>query len=395
MALKIVRETQAAEMLRSSAFRAQWLSLYERCPWATAGQHPAFVASWYESYKASWKPLLVCEFSAPGELTGLLPLAIDQSKTVVAGGRQAEYKTWLALPANGARFLNDSLTLLSRGAGVRALTFRYLPPGAPTEDLRLADSLWVCEVETHKRPIVRLDNGPELAEYLQQKTNKTLRNSWNRLRRIGIVQLKHVRECHELIPVFDQLIDWYEVRQEKAHGKRPFKDDPHKKAWHLRLLKEGLLHVTLLKAGEEIVSALFGLSDGKTYSVMMPMFSEEYAAYSPIAIHHLMLVEQLQADGFLTLDLTPGPDPFKNRFAGNHEDVKALSIYFKQREWIKAKVRQRTQAFTKSMLFTFGFAPSTIGRALPRFRAVRGAFRNLISRTFPRWKRDRAKLSYD
>jgi CelD/BcsL family acetyltransferase involved in cellulose biosynthesis len=371
MPFKMAQGKEAREMLKNERFRAEWLRLYRECPWATVAQSPAFVTLWYATYR-EYRPLLVCEFSASQGMIGLLPLAMHPSgRAVLPGARQAEYQSWLALPTNGKSFLEASLKLLSRKTAIGALSFRYLPAGVPLER---ADSLstlpWTCELELHSRPIVRLTDAAEVGQYLRQKANSTIRNSWNRLKRMGNVRLEQIREAETLEAIFDQLIEWYDTRQEMAHGKKPFQMDKNKKLWHLRLLQEGLLHLTLLKVGEEIVSAIFGVSDGKTYSVMMPVFSPLYGRYSPIAIHHLSLVEQLHADGHAVLDLTPGPDAFKERFAGAYETVSVLSIYFKQRAWFKAKFRQQSQAFTKGMLSALRIAPSTVVRTLPRIHAL-------------------------
>ena len=364
-------------MLRNESFRSKWGQLYQECPWATAAQSPAFVTSWYEAYKQQHSLLLVCEFSASGALTGFLPLALNGSgRAVFPGAHQAEYKSWLALASNGKSFLEASLKLLSRETEIGALLFRYLPSGAPVDGGGApSNAPWIYEMEWERRPIVRLDSNADVAEYVRRKTNKTIKNSWNRLKQVGSVRLEQIRDSEQLAPIFDQLIEWYDARQELAHGKRPFQADENKKMWHLNLLKEGLLHLTLLKAGQETVSALFGLSDGKTYSVLMPVFAPEYARYSPMALHHLLLVERLHAEGYSVLDLTPGPDPFKERFAGEYESVGVLSIYFKQREWIKAKVRHRSQVFTRGMLSALGITPSSVARTLPRIQA------------FLRWKR--------
>lgn len=398
MSLKIAHHAEAAEMLRTGSFRALWLRLYRECPWATAAQSPAFVTSWYETYRQEYRPLLVCEFSATNALEGFLPVAVGRSgRAVLPGAHQAEYKSWLALPSNGGAFLESGLKLLSEETDIGGLSFRYLPAGTPVGGMATSDeSPWIREVERHSRPIVRLGDAAAVAEYVRRKKTKTIKNSWNRLGRNGSLQLEHIRECEELVPIFDQLIEWYEMRQEMAHGKRPFRTDPYKKTWHLRLLKEGLLHVTLLRAGREIVSALFGLSDGKTFSVLMPVFAPWHAACSPMAIHHLMMVEYLHAEGFSILDLTPGPDPFKERFAAEYEDVNVLAVYFKQREWIKAKVRERTHAITKEVLSAVGIEPRTITRTLPRLRTFRGTLLASFFKAFRRLKRpSRAKLSYD
>jgi hypothetical protein len=155
-----------------------------------------------------------------------------------------------------------------------------------------------------------------------------------------------------------------------AHGKRPFQADKNKKAWHLSLLKDGLLHITLLKTSQEVVSAIFGLSDGKTYSLMMSMFAPNYARLSPVALHHLLLVERLHAEGYSILDLTPGPDSFKERFAGAYEDVRALSVYFKRREWIKAKVLQQSEVIARGLLSAVGMTPGSLARTLSRGQAL-------------------------
>jgi CelD/BcsL family acetyltransferase involved in cellulose biosynthesis len=391
MALKIVRGKEAAETLRNEGFRSKWGQLYQECPWATAAQSPAFVTSWYEAYKQQYSLVLVCEFSASGAMTGFLPLALNGSgRAELPGAHQADYKSWLALASNGKSFLEASLKLLSRETEIGALLFRYLPSGAPVGGGGASSgSPWICEMESHTRPIVRLGSGAEVREYVRRKTNKIIKNRWNRLKRIGNVRLERIAGSEELVPIFDQLIDWYEIRQEMAHGKRPFQADKNKKKWHLELLKEGLLHLTLLKAGQEVLSAIFGLSDGKTYSMMMPVFNPEYAHYSPIALHHLMLVERLHTEGFSVLDLTPGSDPFKERFAAEYEDLNVLSIYLKQREWIKAKVRQRSEAIAKGMLSALGIAPSSVVRTLPRAQEFLGVF----LRAFPRSKRRSSRQS--
>jgi CelD/BcsL family acetyltransferase involved in cellulose biosynthesis len=371
MPLKIVRGRAAVEALKDQGFRAQWVRLYRECPWATAAQSPAFTTCWYEAYKERYSLLLVCEFSASNELIGFLPLALSPSgRAVFPGAHQAEYKGWLALPSNGGSFFEASLKALSGQTQIGALSFRYLPRGVPIEGIGAASrSRWICELGTHKRPIVRLASAADVAEYIRQKTNKTIRYKYNRLKRIGNVRLERIRECEQLAPIFDRLIEWYEMRQEAAHGKRPFQTDKNKKPWHLCLLQEGLLHVTLLKAGQEVVSALFGLSDGKTYSSMMPMFAPEYAHYSPIALHHLLLVQQLHTEGYSVLDLTPGLDPFKENFASEYEDVHVLSVYFKHSQWIKAKFRQRSEAIAKGILSVIGIEPSSLARTLPRIQA--------------------------
>src|SRR5579863_1709800 len=109
MSLRICRSSEAEQLLGNESFRSQWTRLYQACPWATVLQSPAFVTSWYEFYKEPYRLILVCEFSAANELIGFLPLAIQDGsgRAVSPGAQQAEYKTWLALPSNGASFIEE------------------------------------------------------------------------------------------------------------------------------------------------------------------------------------------------------------------------------------------------------------------------------------------------
>ena len=200
MPLKIARSAEGAKLLRDQNFRWQWLRLYEECPWATTAQSPAFVCSWYEAYNEDYSPLLVCQLSASNELIGFLPVAVGRNgQAVLPGARQAEYKGWLALPTNGTTFFEESLRVLSRETRIGTLLFRYLPPGAPVDGACVSSLPWVCEVQTHRRPIVPLGNAAGVAEYLREKTNKTLKNSRNRLKRTGNLYLEQIRETQELI----------------------------------------------------------------------------------------------------------------------------------------------------------------------------------------------------
>jgi len=375
MPLNLRRSQEAEQLLNSESFWTQCGGLYEACPWATALQSPAFVRSWYAFYKQQYEPILICEFSAHGDLMGFLPLARHSASghTVLAGAHQAEYKSWLALPSNSRSFIDGALRLVARETDIRALSFRYLSPGTPVPERMVTRGLsWISELESHPRPFISLTTPSAAADYIQQKSNSTVRNSRNRLRKMGNLQLDRIQETETLLPIFDELICWYDTRQGTEHGKKAFQHDPNKKNWHLQLLKDRLLHVTILKVGTEIISGVFGMSDGKTYTLAMSMFCPAYARYSPVVVHHLLLVERLQQEGYKVLDLTPGTDPFKERFAAGYDSVNVLSIYLKRGEWFRAKVREHGLAFAKPVLSAFGIAPMSLYQKLERIEILLG-----------------------
>jgi CelD/BcsL family acetyltransferase involved in cellulose biosynthesis/RimJ/RimL family protein N-acetyltransferase len=360
MAISLIRDAEAQELLNDALFLSQWTQLYEACPWASACQSPGFVTAWYEAYRDRYRPFFVSERSQAGDLIGLIPLATDKhsKQATVAGGRQAEYKTWLALPSNGSSFIEAALAQLARSTDITALSFRYLPPGTPTDWIaRPGKRPWTCKLEHHPRPIIPVGDVAALTEYLQKKrSGKSVRNSFNRLKRLGNLSLEHIRDADQLAPIFDQLITYYDMRQGGSHGKFAFLQDPAKKPFHLALMRiPGLLHLTVLKAGDEILTAQFGIADGKVYSGAMPIISPFHAADSPMQVHLLMLLEKLQQDGYSIFDLTASMDPFKERFVANFDSVSDLSIYFRQR--IKHQVLQTGQALARRSLRSIGIEP--------------------------------------
>lgn len=390
MPLAILQGEEAEKLLRDGLFRAQWAQLFEACPWATGFQSPAFVISWHEAYHNHYSLLLLCEFTSSRELTGLLPLALENGsgRATLPGANQAEYKTWLALPGNGASFINQTLRLLREETRICSLSFRYVAPGTPLNWAEAAGERgWIGEVEQHPRAIIRIGDPAEVVAYLKEKNSlKSTKSKWNRLKRVGKIDFQHLTEPYELAAVFDELITYYEIRQEAVHGKRAFQEDPAKKAFHLALLrKPSLLHVTVMKAGDEIVSASFGIVYRNTYSLAMTMFSPAHACHSPLTLHYLLLVELLHKQGFMLLDLTAGTDAFKERFASDHDSVQVLSLYARRKLWAKQKIRQRGETFARRALHAWGIAPHTARSRLQQI--LRTPFRTAstaLATAFPR-----------
>jgi len=373
MAITIVKSPQAERLMRDETFSSSWARLYRACPWATAFQSPLFAKSWYGSYRAKYEPILACQFGPGDDLQALLPLAVNKvsGHPVLPGAQQAEYKSWLALPEYGESFPEQAFTALAAQTDIHSFSFRYLAPGTPmprVDEGRRNGAIYDCEI--HRRPFIPLESSAFVQEYVRKNSNSTIRNSRNRLQKMGGVRLEQISDANDFVAIFDLLIQWYETRQGAKYGKTAFEDDSQKKPWHVELLKENLLHVSVLKIGSEIISAAFGISDGKHYALAMSMFSPAHARYSPMAIHLLLLVEKLHAEGYSTLDLTPGPDPFKERFAAEFDSVNVFSIYLSRTDWILAKVRGQTLAFARGTLSALGVAPASLNQKVQRVRSM-------------------------
>lgn len=391
--------TEAQQLINDQAFVSDWKRLYERCMWATAYQSIEFVTTWYKSYADRYSPILISERSPMGDLVGLLPLAVEQraARVVVAGAHHAEYQAWLSLPENGNSFITRGLKRLAQELPISRLSFNYLPPGTPVDwtDSQHGGS-WRCKRTPYSRPVIRIHSLVELADYLQKKrSHRSVKNYWNRLRRLGDLRLEEVRSAAQLSAIFDQLIAFYDTRQAAMHDKIAFGSDSLKKTFHLAMLEvPNLVRISLLKAGETIISAIICTEYRRTLSLNMPIFSPWYADNSPISLHLLLLLEQLNQQGVSTFDLTPGGDPFKERFATDHDSVEVLDVYFGPKNWFKQKAKDKVAAIAKNALTSVGVDAKTVRRRLTQLTRLRAlGLSEVTKQVFRRiWSTDEMRI---
>ena len=376
MTLTLIIGADADSLLSDRAFQQQWNSLYVSCPWATVFQAYDFVTTWYQIYRTAFRPLLIAEILPDGSLGGLLTLAVtpDSKQLICAGAAHAEYHAWLAGCDNGNTFIAAAMELLrARFAGL-TLTFQYLPPLAPKQ--WLADRQWAqtSSLKPWTRPLLTLGDGSSLQKSLKKSANKS---RLNRLKRMGDVQFEQLDGSAALAAVFDRIIAYYDFRQGAVNDAVYFQTDPLRKPFYLALMDiPDLLHVTVLKVGDLVVAAHLGLSDGKVCVLGTPAHSPFHAAQSPGKLQLLMLGVELAAQGFETLDLTPGDDAYKERFATDHDQVHVLTVFLTDRAWQKQRAELKTWAritagsIGKSLLGAVGIELATAKKLIEQLRRL-------------------------
>jgi GNAT superfamily N-acetyltransferase len=158
--------------------------------------------------------------------------------------------------------------------------------------------------------------------------NKTTRNQINRLKRNGEITFERLYSRAAIELVLPELIANYDLRHLAVHGIAPFLADPKKRRFYVELLgKPGLLHVTILRVGNTVAAAHIGVLSGSTLHLGITSQNPWLASSSPGKLLMHYLVELMDREGLRTLDLTPGDDPYKDRFA-NHEDrVHSLTVH--------------------------------------------------------------------
>lgn len=326
--LSLLRGRAAEAALSDQRFLDQWRNLLGRCPHATAFQSPGFVCAWYRAYCAQWQPVIAHSAQANGELAGLWLLAHDPVAGLLAhaGTHQAEYQVWLALPGTDAGFLSAAWKELKRALAFPALGFKFLPNTAFADTITRVDGMRDCaKIRSHRRPLLNLDANAVKAAF-SKKSNKS---RVNRLKKLGTIEFRRLKDLAEFDLFFDTLINFYDFRQGAINNTTPFREDRDKRAFHRALLADpdSGAYVTATLLDGEPIAAFWGSDSGRGVHLGMLFYSPFLAEHSPGKLHIMDLSAQLLRDGKQVLDLTPGGDAWKERFANDHDTVAEAIVY--------------------------------------------------------------------
>lgn len=330
--MQLIRGARADALLADDAFVRDWGELCARCPWATAYQGAPYVRTWYASYRERYEPLLVVSRDDGGRLNGLFTLALSpqENRIGAAGLWQAEYHTWVSEEALGDAFAVAALRALRNEFPSMSMHLQYLAPGTPLAWLgngSEADAALArrCVLRPHRRPILQFGDGEQVRASFKKRSNK---GRLRRLARHGPVEFRHVTSAEEVDRAFDTIARIYDARRLAVNGLAPFQVDRHKRSFHLALMRQpGLMHATVLTVGERVVSAQLNVLDrGRQARLNFIAYDPLLSDYSPGKFHILMLARMLFESGYLELDLTPGEDAYKQRFANAWDQVHTLTV---------------------------------------------------------------------
>jgi CelD/BcsL family acetyltransferase involved in cellulose biosynthesis len=364
MEIELRKDADVFAWLAEPKFQQAWNTLYEQCPWATGYQRIYYVECWYKLYEDRYRPLLVTAVASDGSLLGLLALALDDGSNAIvgAGADDTVYQGWLALPGTSDAFIRATVPLLGRSFKRHHLNLKYLPPGTPLDTLRVDARLVRCSFsEPEVRPYMRTD-ADRIAKSFNGKTN---RNLFNRLKRLGEVTFLTVTDEATLDMALDEYISQYDFRQAAMYDFPPFRVDPAKKAFYRALMAQGLLHVSLLKVGETIVSVNIGLI-GKDSVQIGIAHSPLYADYSPGRLHIYLLCMALAKEGYAYFDLTPGGG-YKSKLATDNDAVYGLSALSSLRA-LQIRQHARVRKIAKAFLERVGVSTTAARLAVSNAR---------------------------
>lgn len=340
----------AAEALSSSEFESAWRELYAQCPYSTAFQAPEFVRTWYSAYASIWQPAIAVASDPQKGLTGLWFLAVDPRRELIvsAGAHQAEYQTWLTRSEDAASFIGSAWKRLTEQFDVETLRLRYLPSVELADELKHATALTGCvSIRFHQQPLIRLSQEKVRASFAK----KSNRSRLNRLKRLGDVQFRRVTTADEFDNAFRHLIKYYDFRQGAINDTSPFFEDARKAHFYGELFRAAPhdVHLSVIYLEDVPISVLWGSISRSAVSVNMIAHSPILAAHSPGKLHLMLLADHLLNEGFESLDLTPGGDAWKGRFATEFGDVAEAVLYRNVHQRWKADLSQSVRTTIKTL----------------------------------------------
>ncbi|MBK0400426.1 GNAT family N-acetyltransferase [Limibaculum sp. M0105] len=329
MEIAIATGEHGRALLADADFLAAWGELAALDPKFTLLQEPPFVRAWFRAYAEVYAPVIVTARGHGGALAALMPLALRKrdGKLTHAGAEQAEYHGWIARPAEDAAFPLHALAALRREIPFGSWQWRWGPPGTPldwTGDPALARAGLHVAVERRNSPVLDLRDGDKLKKLL---SNKSLRAKMNRYRKAGGYRFERIRDPGQACDLMAEIARQCDFRQEAINGVRPFADDPCKAAFFVERMQDpDAVHFTVLWNGERPLAFHIGGCDGRTCLLGLSTFGPADSRNSPGSLLLVELARMLCEEGFEQLDLTPGTDPYKQRFATSEQELARLTV---------------------------------------------------------------------
>lgn len=341
--IKLLAGQEVTDLFSDTRFLRHWNNLFRSCPWATIFQGPGFVIEWTTLFHEDNIPILI--YSHYNEkLTGLLTMTQSRSTGEITGtGKSdAHYHTWISQEHNKQSFIQDALQLLRGKFRGQKILLANLPPDAPIDWIK-SDPKWnsCCELKPLIRPYVVLS--PSEVNGLLKK--KQFRENRNRLKRQGELRLEKITEADRFISVLDELALQYDFRQWATYNRYPFRSNPSKKAFYIRLFNQNLLNVTVLWLDDRIIASVVGSVgvNGWVHGAGFNTQCPRYARLSPGFLNFIMYAEQLSEASFEFLDLSTGAFSYKDRLATSSDTVYRLVIYPGPRNTFRKKAVFRMQ----------------------------------------------------
>ena len=362
--IKIVKNTDALELLKDEAFIMKWKELTELNDKVTVMQEPPFVLTWYLNYSNTFQPLFVLGFDKNSEIVGLLPLAfsINDNCIIHAGGMQAEYHGWLCKNDFDYHFMIQALIAIKQNYSFRKWSWGWIPPKSNINWLSstelIKNNIYVKILYEQDSPILDL-NDEEKIEKL--KKNRSLRTKINRYKKRGDFYIERIKSKQKAKNVFDLLEKQCDFRKMTLNHVPPFASDLNKKQFLIdKLNYPEDNHFTILWSNDKPIAFHIGECDANTVYLALMSHDPLEGKNSPGKILLIKLAELLKEEGFRYFDLTPGGDEYKETYSNSSRKVFYPVIYFNKKDKIISDLKDLLKKIVKNSISSVGAQPTNI-----------------------------------
>ena len=342
--LSLSRGEIALSLANSPSFCAEWNQLSNADPKFTLIQSHAFVSTWYNHYAPAFEPILIEARDGEDKLIGLLPLAIEKKtgKLTHAGDEMAEYHGWLALPEIEEYFIPNCLDLIQSELEVSSWSWRWLPPKAVYNWLdseSFQEKGIYFEIEKTEAPVWNLEDTAKLSKINKRKNVKRSLRQYADRGDLRYERITDKERTRELMKEFGLQSDF---KKEALYNYRFFEQDPYLEGFMTDLQDyPEFNHFSVLFLDDYPIAFNHGFVDNNELCLAgYTSYDPSESKHSPGKLHLIKLAEQGPAEGFKAIDLSPGKDAYKDRFATEYRDLVRFKIFFGKNAQRKGKMKE-------------------------------------------------------
>ena len=356
------RAAGASYVARVAGTYAQVERVWERMAQQGAAlpfQRRGWLPHWYAAHEADYRPLPVTiTLAGSDEPVMALPLALyrDGPLRIIAfaDGGLTDYNAPILGPhapadAAGAALIMRSLKKALPPADI--LYFGKMPEhiGAMVNPLALLPQAVASSLNGNVLHV------PGTWDDWHWGLERTFRKELERSLRVFLkaegAEFRHITAPAEVACVYATL-KRQQCERIRELGLPYILDQPEHEAFYDALVADGLASgnviLTALKAGDEIVAALLGITDGHHYAmVRLSTGGTKWKSCSPGRLLIERTLRMLHAEGYRTFDFTIGDYPYKRRMGVSPLNLREITQALSWRGW-PVVIREKARAAIKA-----------------------------------------------
>lgn len=201
------------------------------------------------------------------------------------------------------------------------ISYDYFSIEGITDQLSLEGKKWKKDEICPALNLIDINSEADLFSFFKTSLRGDIRRQIRRLEEIGSLGMKEYSNWED-IPheTFEAFMYNHSLRWPRAYKA------PH---FHENLLREGLqigvVHFSVLMAGDTEVAWHLGFEDKGRFYYYMPAGNQEYLKSSPVKVHLFLLVRRAVEKGYKLYDHLRGEENYKSGWSNESQYVNTIS----------------------------------------------------------------------